>query len=189
MDRILITWQHRCSCADVLGSGGTAPLILNLGIRKSLSDQIDGPAGPVWTRRVREKYPFSVPVGTRTLVLQPVAGHNTDWANPAKCFWYRGAIFLPLTQPKWSRDSSERLGYGLDDWYSIPGKGGFFLFATASRPALGPTQPPIQWVPGTHSPGVKRLVRETDHSRPYGAEVKNAWGYTSTSPYVSMAWR
>jgi hypothetical protein len=25
---------------------------------------------------------------------------------------------------------------------------GFFLFATASRPALGHTQPPIQWVPG-----------------------------------------
>jgi phosphatidylserine synthase len=27
----------------------------------------------------------------------------------------------------------------------------FFLFATASRPTLGPTQPPIQWVPATLS--------------------------------------
>jgi hypothetical protein len=26
--------------------------------------------------------------------------------------------------------------------------------APASRPALGPTQPPIQWVPGVLSPGV-----------------------------------
>jgi hypothetical protein len=35
----------------------------------------------------------------------------------------------------------------------------------ASRPALGPTQPPIQWVPGVLSPGVKhgRGVTLTTH--------------------------
>jgi hypothetical protein len=32
---------------------------------------------------------------------------------------------------------------------------GIFLFTTASRTALGPTQPPIQWVPEALSPGVK----------------------------------
>jgi hypothetical protein len=31
-------------------------------------------------------------------------------------------------------------------------------------------------------PGVKRPGRETDHSSPSSAEVKNAWGYTSTTP-------
>jgi hypothetical protein len=31
-----------------------------------------------------------------------------------------------------------------------------FLLSSASRPALGPTQPPIQWVPEVLSPGVKR---------------------------------
>jgi hypothetical protein len=43
---------------------------------------------------------------------------------------------------------------------------------TASRKALGPTQPPIQWVPWALSLGVKRLGREADHSPPSSAEVK-----------------
>jgi hypothetical protein len=46
------------------------------------------------------------------------------------------------------------------------------LFTTASRTALGPTQPPIQWVPGALSLGVKRPRREADHSPPSSAEVK-----------------
>jgi hypothetical protein len=41
---------------------------------------------------------------------------------------------------------------------------GIFLFTTASRTALGPTQPPIQWEPGALSLGVKRPGREADHS-------------------------
>jgi hypothetical protein len=27
------------------------------------------------------------------------------------------------------------------------------IFSSSSRPALGPTQPPIQWIPGALSPG------------------------------------
>jgi hypothetical protein len=49
---------------------------------------------------------------------------------------------------------------------------GVFLFTTASRTALGPTQPPIQWVQGALSLGVKRPRREADHSPPSSAEVK-----------------
>jgi hypothetical protein len=49
------------------------------------------------------------------------------------------------------------------------------------------TQPPIQWVPGALSLGVKRQGRESDHSPPTSAEVKKMWIYTSTSPYVFMA--
>jgi hypothetical protein len=59
---------------------------------------------------------------------------------------------------------------------------GIFLFTTVSRTALGPTQPPMQWVPGALSLGVKRPEREADHSPPSSAEVKNAWSYTSTPP-------
>jgi hypothetical protein len=49
---------------------------------------------------------------------------------------------------------------------------GIFLFTTASRPALEPAQPPIQWVPGALSLGIKRLKREAHHSSPSSAEVK-----------------
>jgi hypothetical protein len=40
-----------------------------------------------------------------------------------------------------------------------------------SRPVLGPTQPPVQWVPG-HSRWVKRPGRGVDHPPPSSAEVK-----------------
>jgi hypothetical protein len=59
---------------------------------------------------------------------------------------------------------------------------GIFFFTTVSRTALGPAQPPIQWVPGALSLEVKRLGREADHSPPNSTEVKNAWSYTSTPP-------
>jgi hypothetical protein len=42
----------------------------------------------------------------------------------------------------------------------------FFFYCTASRPAVSSTQPPILWIPGATSPGVKRTWREADHSTP-----------------------
>jgi hypothetical protein len=39
--------------------------------------------------------------------------------------------------------------------------------------ALAPTQPPVQWVLGALSPGVKHQGREADHSPPSCTEVKN----------------
>jgi hypothetical protein len=67
------------------------------------------------------------------------------------------------------------LGYGLDDQgFRVDSRRGLgiFLFTTASRTALRPTQPPIQWVPRALSLGVKRPGREADHSPPSRAEVK-----------------
>jgi hypothetical protein len=79
----------------------------------------------------------------------------------------------------------------LEDRDSIPGtdSSAIFLFPTAvSRPALGPTQSPIQWIPGVLTPVVTRPGRKADHSHPSSAENKNAWSYTSIHAYVFMVW-
>jgi hypothetical protein len=49
-----------------------------------------------------------------------------------------------------------------------------FPLTSVSRPALGPTQSPVQWVPGVLSSGVKaRPGHNADHSPPSSAEVMN----------------
>jgi hypothetical protein len=62
-----------------------------------------------------------------------------------------------------------------------------FLFPTLSRLALGPTQPPIKWVPGFLTAGVKRPGSESDNSPPTSAEIKKTWTYTFTPPYAFVA--
>jgi hypothetical protein len=69
---------------------------------------------------------------------------------------------------------------------SSPGEGKNFLFSASSRLDLGLTQPPIQWVQGALSPGVKRSGREAEQSSPTSAEVKKTCIYTSTPPYAFM---
>jgi hypothetical protein len=70
---------------------------------------------------------------------------------------------------------------------SSPGRVKNFLFSMSSRPALGFTQSTIQWVLGALSPGVKRPVREANHSSPASAEVKKIWIFAGTPPYAFMA--
>jgi hypothetical protein len=59
-----------------------------------------------------------------------------------------------------------------------------------SRPALGPTQPPVQWVPGVFSLGVKRGRGVMLTTHPY--LVPRSWmsrSYTALPPSASMACR
>jgi hypothetical protein len=53
---------------------------------------------------------------------------------------------------------------------------------------LGPTQPPVQWVPGALSLGIKRQGREADHSPTSSAEVKECVELYIHSPSTS-SWR
>jgi uncharacterized membrane protein len=63
------------------------------------------------------------------------------------------------------------IGHGLDDRGSIP-------VTAVSRPVLGSSQPPMQWVPG----------RESDHSPPSSAEVKECMELFPLPQYAFMTW-
>jgi hypothetical protein len=74
---------------------------------------------------------------------------------------------------------------GFDSWQGL----GVFLFNTASRMALRPTQPPIQWVPRALFLGVKWLGREADHSPQSRAGGQRMSGAIPPLPqYAFMVW-
>jgi hypothetical protein len=75
-------------------------------------------------------------------------------------------------------------GWTTEESSSNSGRAKNFLFSMSSRPALGSTLPPIQWVPGALSLGVRQPECEADHSPLASAKVKKQWIYTSL-PYVS----
>jgi hypothetical protein len=63
-----------------------------------------------------------------------------------------------------------------------------FFLASASRPALGPTQPPVQWAPEILFSGVKRgrgvMLTTHPHLVP---RLRMNKSYTSSPPRASMA--
>jgi hypothetical protein len=73
-----------------------------------------------------------------------------------------------------ARDSSAGIatGYGLDYPGSIPCRQDFLLYVVQTV-SEAPTQPPIEWIPGVISAGVKRPGHEADRSPPSSAEVRN----------------
>ena len=96
------------------------------------------------------------------------------------CFFQFRASFKTV-----DRDSAVGITtcYGLDG-PGIEFWGGGRDFPHLSRPVLGPTQPPIKWVPGL-SRGVKRQGRGVDHPLPSRSEVKERvelYFYTLSRP-------
>jgi hypothetical protein len=59
-----------------------------------------------------------------------------------------------------------------------------FPLASVSRPALGPTQPPVQWAPGVKA----RPGRDADHPPPSSAKVENEYELYLLSPQAPP-WR
>jgi hypothetical protein len=75
--------------------------------------------------------------------------------------------------------------YGLNNWVSTADIK-IFLFSTVSRLVLGPTQSPINLIPGALSPGIKRPWREDNHSPQYSAEVRNGGAIPQLSHMSSL---
>jgi hypothetical protein len=81
--------------------------------------------------------------------------------------WVLWIAVIAQSVKRWAMDW--KIGVlGFDSWRGL----GIFLFTTAFRTALEPTKPPIQWVPGVLSLGVKQPGREADNSLPHSVEAK-----------------
>jgi hypothetical protein len=66
---------------------------------------------------------------------------------------------------------------------------GFFSLSRRVQTCSGPNHSPIDCVPRTLSPGLKRPWREANHPLPSSAEIKTPCSYTSfPSPCILMAW-
>jgi hypothetical protein len=115
---------------------------------------------------------------------------NKHFPNTShKCYSFRHISCCHVDLSKFSFTNSLRLPLlksrdrvvDICDWLragrprgrsSSPGGGRNFHFSKSSRPALGSTQHPIQWIPDPLYAGVKRPGREADHSPPTSAKVK-----------------
>jgi hypothetical protein len=72
---------------------------------------------------------------------------------------------------------------------SICSVGGLLTrLSKASRPIVGPSQPPIPRISTAPSLRIKCLVREARLSASSSTEVTNAWSGTFFPPYVVVAW-
>jgi hypothetical protein len=127
--------------------------------------------------------------GSRSVVCGGYGLLSCNGCSPEKARSFGGTYCLHLQGRRASqgrnhqrKQAESRAFFLTQRRSSCPGRVKNFLFSTSSRPALGPTQPPIQWVPG-----VKWQGSETDHSTPVSAEVKKMWIYISTPPYAFMA--
>jgi hypothetical protein len=80
------------------------------------------------------------------------------------------------------------MGYKLDGWDSIPGRGKRFL-TSAQRPVRfwGPLKRPIQLITWALLPGLKRQRSKADCSPPSNAEAKKG-GAIPPLPHIS-SWR
>ena len=63
-----------------------------------------------------------------------------------------------------------------------------FLFSRASRQALGPTPPSVQWASGAFGLVIRLSVHEVDQSPQSMDEVKNVWSCTSIYLGYIPAW-
>jgi hypothetical protein len=167
---LCFNWAQRHE--GILGSGGIAPRILDLGTRwrwvVNFTPSRFTPQG---------KNPPQYPSDRRLGGPQSWSGRGGEEKNSQP----PPGIELPNPDRPARSQSLHRLSY--------PGSSSsywFFLFTTASRTAVGPTQPHIQWVPRVLSLGVKRPEFELTAHLHLVPRWKYEWSYTSTPQYALL---
>jgi hypothetical protein len=127
------------------------------------------PKNELWLHIASFKYESSVLPVYQTSRLQPYWNTYAAISNSLEMDMKHHYILInsPIfkNERSWGSTAGIATGYDLDGHGSNPGRGKIFIFNTASRQALGPTQPSIQWVVGAVSPGIKWLGCEADHSQ------------------------
>jgi hypothetical protein len=144
---------HREGCAAPRAADGVAP--------DHSEVRVPWRVRTSWVRQVPERVPTVRWLRARGQRLLP--GDATQWQK----FW-------PSQQTALWHVTCARVLFDSGFFYT----NFFCLFTTASRPALGPTQPPIQWVPGAWSWPLTFI-----HT-----QAKNEWNYTSILPQAFIAW-
>jgi hypothetical protein len=91
-----------------------------------------------------------------------------------------------ICPPIYDYDESRGSAVGIATDYS-PGIVKNVHFSISSKPALWPTQPPLQWRRGSFPRDKAVEGREVDHIPPTSAEVKKTWIYTFTPPYAVIS--
>jgi hypothetical protein len=89
----------------------------------------------IWGKNSIFSCKLCISVGSEVLTAV-VMKHTIFWGEPG---WH--SRYSDCLRAGWPRSRS-----------SSPGRAEHFLFSTSSRPVLGPTQPPIQWILGASFP-------------------------------------
>jgi hypothetical protein len=120
----------------------------------------------------RNQLQFTASSSNSNLLFRPLKSAISQLFSAPAAFRSRGSLVSIVPN------------YGLDDRGSIPEqRQKIFLLASASRPAMRPTHPPVQRVPGVLSPGVKRgrgvMLTTNPHLVP---RLRMSRSYTSSPP-------
>jgi hypothetical protein len=100
-------------------------------------------------------------------------------------FFFR--IHRKMGEPGQRSRYSNWLRAGLPKGRSSSPGGGKICLPYFVQTAYGTTKPPVQWVVGALSPGIKRQELEADHMPSTSTEIMKTCTYPSTSTHVFMA--
>jgi hypothetical protein len=156
---------------------------------------------PEWTGRIQTMWMLLIISDSIYMQMEPLKWcsgslENCLFINPTYICVGKNKSFMDLKLVcKWKCNHTAYLIVICRSWYFSQYSdlamswtaGVWFLTGAMKGPTLGPT---VSYLVGTRDSftGTNRLGCEVDHSPTSSAEVKNAWSYTSTPPYIFKMW-